>query len=46
MMMNIVYKLGKGCLDQIFNLRQIGEEALEREETKGVFRFYGFAKDI
>ena len=38
------FKAGRGCLDQIFTLKQIGEKA--REKKRSVCGFYRFAEGV
>ena len=41
-----VSEQGGGCVDQIFTLKQIGEEAQEKKLVKSVRGFYGPEEDI
>ena len=38
------FRAGKGCVDQIFTVEQIGEKA--REKTKSIYEFYIFREGV
>ena len=38
------FRAGRGCVDQIFTVEQIGEKA--REKTKSIYEFYIFREGV